>query len=191
MNDKGFVERRKSQEEEFFAQRDAEAWDRLRTRAERSERQRELAAVSGIEDESILDSLVAHDITQETVAALSLVPIVEVAWADGSVDGAERRALLRAAEERGLHPGEPSYELFVQWLDDRPRAALLGLWKRYVDAVNARLDIEEQRALADEILGRARAVADAAGGFLGFGNRISAAEQRTLDELRRAFGDPV
>jgi hypothetical protein len=40
--------------------------------------------------------------------------------------------------------------------------------------------------LKSSSLGRARAVAEAAGGFLGLGS-ISAAEKKMLDQLERAF----
>ena len=41
--------------------------------------------------------------------------------------------------------------------------------------------------LHDEIIGGAKRVAEAAGGILGFGNRISREEQAVIDELERAF----
>jgi hypothetical protein len=45
----------------------------------------------------------------------------------------------------------------------------------------------EKRALRDELLGRARQVAEATGGFLGLGNKISPEEQVVLDELAKVF----
>ncbi len=42
-------------------------------------------------------------------------------------------------------------------------------------------------ALMEDLLGRARSIAEAAGGFLGLG-AITEDEQRTLAELERAFG---
>ena len=43
-------------------------------------------------------------------------------------------------------------------------------------------------ALKEDLLGRARAVAEAAGGLLGFGNKVSKSEQAVLDDLEEAFG---
>lgn len=190
-NDDGLIERRRTLEEEFFARREAETWARLRSRAEEESRRRELAAISGIRDEALLDRLFAHGIDADTFPALALVPVVEVAWADGDVAPAERVALLRAAADHGLQADDPAHGVFARWLAERPPDALVGLWKQYVAALCADLDTAAQMVLADEVLGRARAVAEAAGGFLGLGNRVSAAERRVLDELRRAIGDPV
>ena len=42
--------------------------------------------------------------------------------------------------------------------------------------------------MREKILGRARAVAEAAGGILGFGSKISPEEEVVLAELEKAFG---
>ena len=44
-------------------------------------------------------------------------------------------------------------------------------------------------ALRDEVLGRARAVAQATGGFLGMGSKISVEEEVVLGQLAKAFAD--
>ena len=45
-----------------------------------------------------------------------------------------------------------------------------------------------RNALKNDLLGRAQAVAQAAGGLLGLGNKISTSERAVLDELGEAFG---
>jgi hypothetical protein len=51
----------------------------------------------------------------------------------------------------------------------------------------ATLDADAGNALKAELLGRARAVAESAGGVLGLGNRISKAEQARMTALEQAF----
>jgi hypothetical protein len=60
-------------------------------------------------------------------------------------------------------------------------------WSSYVKGLCERLDEAGRSALKTEILGRAEAVAEAAGGFLGLGSKISKEEQEALDRLERAF----
>ena len=55
-----------------------------------------------------------------------------------------------------------------------------------VCALGAGLNGAERKALAAEINGRAREVAEAAGGFLGLGS-ISAKEERVLGEVAAAL----
>ena len=49
------------------------------------------------------------------------------------------------------------------------------------------LSEQEKKELRDDLLQRAREVAESAGGILGFGGKISKQEQKVLDELAAAF----
>src|SRR6478735_273609 len=64
-----------------------------------------LAAVSGIEDRSLLADLLAAGIRPETFACLSLLPLCEVAWADGDISNREREAVMQAAAHHGIESG--------------------------------------------------------------------------------------
>ncbi|MEE8451848.1 MAG: hypothetical protein V3R99_08035, partial [Thermoguttaceae bacterium] len=69
-----------------------------------------------------------------------------------------------------------------------PDAQLLAAWKDYVATLSQTLGESAKVALKADLLGRARAVAETAGGLLGFGNKVSKSEQDALDELEEAFG---
>jgi hypothetical protein len=49
------------------------------------------------------------------------------------------------------------------------------------------LPAQVREALRPDVLGRAREVAEAAGGFLGLGSKVSDDERRVLGELERAL----
>ena len=97
------------------------------------------------------------------------------------------QAILEAAADTGVRPGKTSYELLESWLGEKPDGRLLEVWGEYVVGIAGRLDESGRRALHDEIIGGAKRVAEAAGGILGFGNKISREEQAVIDELERAF----
>ena len=84
-------------ENAFFLQEDMKLIERQRELGKLRETRRNLARVSGIRDEKVLDHLMALKIRPETLASLVLVPLVEVAWADGRLDEKEKKALLHAA----------------------------------------------------------------------------------------------
>lgn len=173
-------------EEAFFSKRDAELINEMRRREETQTRKKALAEVSGITDEGVLDQLVAHDIHAESLAAFSLIPILEVAWSDGHVQAGERAVLLRAIEEAGKPRGSVSYRLMEAWLSHPPEPRLMELWLNYTKALMQELPPEAGRGIKETVLGHARAAAEAAGGFLGFG-RISAKEAAVLQTLESAF----
>jgi hypothetical protein len=123
----------------------------------------------------------------QTLAAMTLVPVVEVAWADGKMDDAEHQAILKAAEKQGIARGTPSFALLDDWLVNRPPPRLLSAWRDYVGALCEEMLPEERRQLKSEVLARARAVAKAAGGFLGLGSKVSAEEEQIFGILETAF----
>ena len=179
-------DRRRALEEEFFRKKEMEALVRLREKEIREQTVAELRAMSGIRDEAVISHLVDAGVNSETLVAFALVPLIAVAWADGSVKPAERDAVLRAARESGIREGSGAYETLERMLLERPSAELLPAWIEYVTALGAGLTVAERNALSAEINGRAREVAEAAGGFLGVG-RISAKEEQVLVEIAAAL----
>ena len=187
MTDELFGDRRKALEEGFFAKQNERVKQLLRAKQEGQARREALVAASGIRDEGVLDKLVSLGLGAETLAALSLVPLVEVAWADGTIDAKERAAILAGIEKQGIAPASPAHELLEGWLSKRPDRQLLVVWKDYVKALAPSLDADALRVLRADLIGRALAVAEAAGGILGLGSKISKAEESVLRDLEQAF----
>ncbi|MGX9966235.1 hypothetical protein ACVFYP_23130 [Roseomonas sp. F4] len=180
-------DRRRALEEAFFA-RETAAWRERHRAASAAQSEREkLAAASGITEPALLDRLVEAGVKADTLAALSLVPLVLVGWADGTLDEAERKALLHAAAESGVSSGSAAHESFTQWLSAPPPPDLLDVWTAYIHASAPGMDAQSRQLLKGTLIGRARRVAEAAGGFLGLGSRISPAEAKMLEQLERSF----
>lgn len=180
------AKRRKSLEEEFFAKENARLRAELQARRER-EAAREALRTAGVTSPALCDRLIDMGIDAEAVAALALVPLVAVAWADGAIQEREREAILHGARDAGLPQDGPAYQLLQGWLTHAPGQHLLDLWADYVRCLSAELDPERRREFRDQLLGRTRKIAEAAGGFLGLFSKISAREQAVLDQLERAF----
>ena len=186
-SDEFLGKRKKALEETFFAKQNQALVDELRQKRDREAARQALAGLAGIGDNAVLDRLIELEIGPDTWSAISLVPLVETAWADGDVDEKERRAVLAAAEANGAGPNSPGYQLLEGWLESRPGAELLESWAEYISALCETLSPADKAALKGEVLGRARAVAEAAGGILGFGNKVNDAEAETLAKLEKAF----
>jgi hypothetical protein len=178
---------RRELEDKFFLERDMELLKALREETASKEKRQALADALGISDQNLICQLIEIELSHETLAALSLVPLIAVAWADGSIDINERKAILSAAEKRGLDKEHAGYQLLDCWLKNKPDEKLFAIWKEYAAALSQKIDEATKVTLKEGLLGRARAVAEAAGGILGFGNKVSKSEQAVLDELERAF----
>ena len=173
-------------EESFFARENEKLLKKMRAEAAREKQREQLQEVLKIDNEQILDRLVELDIDPETAMAFSVLPLVEVAWADGAISSKERKAVLRAAEERGIAAGSTPCQLLEDWLEHKPEAELMDTWKGFMRSLMDSLDPEIADAVNERIMTRTRAVAEAAGGFLGMGS-ISPAEQAVLDEMEHAL----
>ena len=187
MSDEFLGDRKKALEESFFAKQNAELLERIKAEREKQATQEGLQRVSAISDPEVLGKLVELGIAPETWSAISLVPLVEVAWANGQVEAKERVAVLSGADANGVIAGSPAHQLLEGWLARRPDARLLAVWGECIVALCARLSAAERNSLKQQVLGRAREVAAAAGGFLGLGNKISAEEEVVLEQLAKAF----
>lgn len=186
MNHEALGNRRRALEESFFARQNNELLEQLRADKVAAEQLQQLAAVSGIDDAATLQQLVDADIQPETFAAVSLIPIVQVAWSDGSLDEKERGAVLTAATEQGLTESSAANQLLQDWLVNRPGPDLLEAWKDYIRALSETLEASTLDNLKTQIISRAQSVAEASGGILGLG-KIAASEQAVLDDLNTAF----
>jgi hypothetical protein len=176
-----------SLEDAFFARQNAELLEAMRKKAARQERLGALRQVMPNADDALLEHLLDLGISAQTVLAMMLLPLARVAWADGAIDAKERAAILKAAEEREMRPGTASHELLKTWLEQEPSDAIVTAWKGYLGTVWSQLEASERDAMRSRLLDLARGVAQAAGGFLGLGSKISPAEQAVLDEIEVAL----
>jgi len=189
MSIEALEKRGKALEEEFFKKQNQKLVDKLRTTLEQKQTREELEQLTGIHDAAVLDTLISMKLDKTTFAAFGLYPLVEVAWADGQVDPKERAAFIAAAAEHGITPGSFAHTALEEFIKSTPREDARKAWYAWAAELNGKLDAAERRKVREGLLKRARAVAEASGGFLGLGNKISASEQRVLDAIARAFSD--
>jgi hypothetical protein len=177
-------DRGRSLEDEFFRREDQRLMQRLNELKAAETTREALAKASGITKPAVLDQLMELGIRAETVAALSVVPLVEVAWADGELDAKERRAVIDRA---GVARESTAGALLEAWLDRRPDPELLAAWMRLVRGMCEQLDPDGAARLKTSLLERAGAVAAASGGLFGVGSKVSRAEAEMLATLEAAF----
>jgi len=181
-------DRRKSLEDAFFKKEEQKKVAKLREKLKQQTVREELLKASGMTDEGVLDKLVELGLTADTVVALSLCPLVHVAWADGQIQENEHDAILKAAQGKGIEQGDPAFALLSEWLNSPEPPDLLPAWSAYVVALGEEMTSDQYAMLKEQIIDFAHAVASAAGGVLGI-KSISKAEKTALAEIARAFGD--
>ncbi len=180
-------ERGQAMEEAFFHDVDKRLLEQMKSRLQADEERKHLANVTGIGDESVLNDLLEQGITAETLASVGLIPLIAVAWADGKMEPRERDAVLRAAREIGISDDHSGLAVVAAWLNKQPGPELLAAWKEYVGALRKSLDAASMEQVKNSVIGRARKVAESAGGFMGIVNTVDPAEKEILQQLNDVF----
>ncbi|MBI5948361.1 MAG: hypothetical protein HY875_09495 [Chloroflexi bacterium] len=181
-------ERKRTLEEEFFRNANAAVLEQLRATRKREEARLALQDASGISDSAIIDRLIDAGIDATAISALEVVPMVAAGWADGKLEPEERRAILEGAAAMGLGEGSQGRAMLEGWLTQPPPPSMLAAWGDYVQGLSQTLPPDLRVALGNETLQRARATAEARGGFMGLGSKVSPEEQAVLERIKRAFG---
>lgn len=179
--------RRMALEEAFFARHNEALRQGLIAADAAQARHAALAAASGITDPAALSRFEQLGLASDTLLALTMAPLVLMAWVDGAVAPEEARAVRDSAAANGLRPESPAMGLLTGWLSTPPPAALEAAWRDYAQGLAQRMAPEARATLAAQVLAQARAVAEAEGGFLGLTGRVSGRERELLARLETAF----
>ena len=146
-----------------------------------------IAQATGITDTKVLAELAGLGIRVDTLSALTLIPLIDVAWVDGDMDERERAAVLDGAVSTGIERDSTSYRLLEIWIEEAPPPDLTNLWRDFTRALCEQLTEAQIERLRANILGRARDVAAAAGDARDRSPHVSTTEEERLAELTRAF----
>ena len=186
MSEVTLEERGRALENQFYEKENQQKLAAMKVKLDGQKTKDELRKASGMTDDAVLDKLVGLGLRGNTIAALSLVPLIQVAWADGVIQANERTAILQGAHGKGLEQGNPGYELLETWLKTQPEDDLFTAWEAYIKALASQLNDEQNRLLKNQIVGFAKMVAASAGGFFGIG-KVSAQEEKVLHRIEAAF----
>lgn len=183
----GFDARRHGLESEYFRTQDAELVDKLKKVFHTKLDKDELRAKTGIKNEEVLDRLVAVNVKGELLTAFKLYPLVEIAWADGSVDAREAQAVMTAAVKSGVPAGSSALLGLEAWLKRGPTADGRVAWHAFAAELRKTLTPAELATFRRDLMVYAKSVAEASGGILGMAFQISESEARIIKDLEKSL----
>lgn len=183
MPDKDMIrERGRSLEEDYFRKKDKELIEKMRHAAAAEQARGEMGRKTGLADPELLEELEELGFTPDTVSLLPLVPVLQMAWAEGGVTSAERDLLVKVARTRGIDAGSAADRHLSAWLDRRPDPAVFTKAGRLIRAMLDAGSPESGSLSAEELVRYCEKIAAASGGILGIG-RISAEEKALLSTI--------
>lgn len=179
-------------EEEYFKKEEARLRLGLKKEIVKSEAEisRHLAIAERVGSGSaeIGEALEDLGFSVDDAAVLPLVPLLEIAWADGKMQYQEASLILDTARKRGLSAASAAYTTLKRLTDTRPSDAffhtcnqIFGELLREKDGPDA--DITRHSTV--ELMTR---VAEASGGFFGLTNAIDEEERKVMAQLVQELG---
>lgn len=174
-------------EDKYFALQDSQTRERMREQFEK--KAAELADADRVaetlhtDDANVVAKIRALGFDGDTARAFELLPLIHVAWADDSVSIRERRQILRVAESRGIEVGSEAFLLIEALLEKKPSDAFLDETLALLREI-----VAEEPERANDIVELSVAVAEASGGFLGLGEKVSTEERELLQHIAGEIG---
>jgi hypothetical protein len=179
-------DRRRASEDDYFRQKDKELIEKMRQAAAAEREKSELTARTGLSDPALIAELGALGFTPDTISVLPLVPVVQMAWAEGGITPAERELLISLARARGIAAGSAADELLGDWMTRRPSDEAFARATRLIRAMLDTGATGEGTMSADDVIKYSESIAAASGGLFGIG-KISSEERATLNEIVSAL----
>ena len=173
-------------EEDYFRKKDLELIERMRRAAAADQARRELGEKTGLADPALLTELQELGFTPETIALLPLVPVVQMAWAEGGVTPAEHTLVVDLARKRGIEADSAADRQLSDWLALRPARHVFDGAVRLISAMVGTPSEAAASLTADDVIKSAEAIASASGGLLGIG-KVSAEERAILGQIQTAL----
>ena len=178
------AKRGRALEDDYFRKKDRELIEKIRQAAAAEHARQDLGRKAGLEDPQLLQEL--HDLgfTPDTVGLLPLIPIIQVAWAEGGITKAEGELLVRLARSRDIEEGSAADRRLTEWLANRPAEEVFTRARRLILAMLESGSGQTSDLTADDLVNYCEEIASASGGILGIG-RISAEERALLSTIAK------
>jgi hypothetical protein len=176
-------ERGRSLEEDYFRRRDRELLERMRAASAAEETRRQIGSLTGLQDADVQE-LQSLGFTPDTIVLLPLVPLLQVAWAEGGVSAEERALIVPLARARGITEGSAADAQLSRWLSEPPPASVFAGASRLIGAMLDAPGSVTSGVTAEDLVAQCERVAAASGGFLGI-KKISAEERALLTTISR------
>lgn len=175
-------------ESEYFHRLDQELIEKMREVAAFEARRERLAEESPINEPTVLEHLERLGYDDSTVKLLFLVPMLQVAWVDGSVSQAERDRILAIANLRAVKADTPAWQRLLAWLARPPSNEFFQGNLGVIELIFRSLPENERKVCREALLLCCREVAIASCGVFGWKTRICADERRAIEEISRHLG---
>ncbi len=140
-------------------------------------------------DEELISELRSMGIDADSHRVVALLPLVQVAWADGRIQDAEHKLIFRVAEERGMLVGDGG-RILESWLNNHPTDRYVARGRKLLVELAKRetgLGTSMSAQTLEDVLEFCERVARAAGGLFGVIWTVDSRERNAIREIAEAL----
>ena len=181
-----FKDRERGLEEEYFLRKERELVEKMRRRVELENQRQEIAKEIGVSNEEIIKGLQELGYTSETVKLIHLMPLVQVAWADGRVDDKEKNMIIELARSSQIVEGSEADLKLAAWLNERPSEEVMQAHLLAVQAVIEAIPEEFRASMRENLINYSVTLAAASRGLFGLEAKISKSERAVIEQIVEA-----
>jgi hypothetical protein len=176
-----------SEEDKYFKERELEQLAKARREQQLNAiRQSERDDVKGVLQSSDEIAAEALDLgfDGETARVLPLVPVIQMAWIDGTVTTAETEKVLELAHGFGIDVDTPAHNFLTLLLGEQPSDIFFERVNRVIEhLVEEKPDYWRDKSVVE----LSKEVAEASGGFFSLTSPINPEERNLLDQFAKTF----
>jgi hypothetical protein len=174
-SEKPLEDRRKAQEEDYFRKANAEAAAKLKAKADLTN--------AGIQDTSLVEHLLKSGFDSDSARALYLLPLVDIAWADGRVQKDEQTQILKLMEDRGIAKDSKAYAMMTRWIEKGPSDESFLQARTLLEPIVQELK-KSGKDVSNWVIEASEKVAAVTNSLFGLGSKMVSKEERAyLDAL--------
>lgn len=182
-----FEERQRGLENEYFHKKERELIEKMRAKVAREEDLQHMQEATGVADQEVLEALQDLGYTSDTIRLLSIVPLLQIAWAEGGVTDDERKMILEIANSRGITEGAQAYQQLMRWLETEPPQEFFDNTLRAVSYMIEALPPDQRQSSRQNLVEYCTQIAEVSGGILGF-RKISDEERMLIARIATEIG---
>jgi hypothetical protein len=176
-------------EETYFRKLNEELIEKLHLRRESEADRAQIEEETGIHDPATLLELQKDGYTHETIALLTIVPLVEVAWVEGGLADRERERIFQIARSRKIAPGSKAYEQLAKWMETKPSDHFFEDTLHAINQMFEAMPPERRQASRETLIAYCNQIAETvSGGILGRGG-IGEDEQALIAHIAEVIGN--
>jgi len=143
-----------------------------------------IAKTLEVDDEELVSEMQELGFDGDSARVFDLLPLIRVSWADGKIQRNERATILAVLEARKIEPGSQAALLVETLLESPPAGEYMD-----VSLMLLRELLASRGQQAADVVDLCVKVADASGGLLGLGSRISSEEKTLMGQIAATLGD--